>query len=58
MASLVVFECHLWLTLTEIKDTDKVPFLDTPISPTSLFRPAVEGFTERFTEAQKLSQAM
>ncbi len=28
MASLVVLERHLWLTLMEIKDADKVPFLD------------------------------
>ncbi|KAL0173136.1 hypothetical protein M9458_033447, partial [Cirrhinus mrigala] len=58
MASLVVLERHLWLTLTEIKDTDKVPFLDAPISPTGLFGPSVEGFTERFSAAQKTSQAM
>ncbi len=58
MASLVVLERHLWLTLTEIKDTDKVSFLDAPISPSGLFGPAVEGFAERFTEAQKASQAM
>ncbi len=58
MASLVVLERHLWLMLTEIKDADKVPFLDAPISPNGLFGLAVEGFAERFTEAQKLSQAM
>ncbi len=58
MASLVVLERHLWLTLMEIKDADKVPFLDAPISPNGLFGPAVEGFAERFTEAQKVSQAM
>ncbi len=44
--------------LTEIKDADKVPFLDSPVSPTGLFGPAVEGYTERFNVAQKLSQAM
>ncbi len=33
MVSLVVFEGHLWLTLTEIKDTDKVPFIDTRSTP-------------------------
>ncbi len=54
MASLVVLERHLWLTLTEIKDA----FLDAPISPSGFFGPAVEGFAERFTEAQKASQAM
>ncbi len=58
MASLVVLERHLWLTLTEIKDADRVSFLDAPISPSALFGPAVEGFAERFTEAQKASQAM
>ncbi|KAL0204549.1 hypothetical protein M9458_002567, partial [Cirrhinus mrigala] len=56
MASLVVLERHLWLTLTEIKDADKV--LDAPVSPTGLFGPAVEGFAERFSAAQKTSQAM
>ncbi len=58
MASLVVLERHLWLTLTEIKDADRVCFLDAPISPSGLFGPAVKGFAERFTEAQKASQAM
>ncbi len=58
MASLVVLERHLWLTLTEIKEADKVPFLDAPNFPNGLFGPAAEGFAERFTEAQKSSQAM
>ncbi len=53
MASLVVLERHLWLTLTEIKDADRVSFF-----PSGLFGPAVKGFAERFTEAQKASQAM
>ncbi|KAI2644212.1 YTH domain-containing family protein 3 [Labeo rohita] len=54
MASLVVLERHLWLTLTEIKDADKVPFLDA----TGLFGPAVEGFAVYFSAVQKTSQAM
>ncbi len=58
MVGLVVLERHLWLTLTEIKDADKVSFLDAPISPSGLFGPAVKGFAERFTEAQKASQVM
>ncbi|XP_059360387.1 taste receptor type 1 member 1-like [Carassius carassius] len=58
MANLVVLERHLWLNLTEIKESDKVAFLDAPVSPSSLFGPAVEGFTEHFTAAQKSSQAM
>ncbi|ROL44250.1 hypothetical protein DPX16_4319 [Anabarilius grahami] len=58
MASLVVLERHLWLNLTEIKDLDKTAFLDAPVSPSGLFGPAVDGFTKRFTAAQKSSQAM
>lgn len=44
MANLVVLELHLWLNLTEIKDTDKTVFLDSPVSPTGLFGSAVDGF--------------
>ena len=58
MASLVVLERHLWLNLTEIKETDKTRFLDAPVSSSGLFSLAVKGFSERFTEAQKASQAM
>ncbi len=58
MSSLIVLERHLWLTMTEMKKADKVPFLDDPVSSGSLFGRAVEGFAEHFTEAQKSSQAM
>ncbi len=58
MSSLIVLERHLCLTMTEMKEADKIPFLDAPVSSGSLFGPAVEGFTECFTEAQKSSQAM
>ncbi len=44
--------------MTEMKEAEKFPFLDAPVSSGSLFGPAVEGFVERFTEAQKLSQVM
>ncbi len=58
MSSLIVLERHLWLIRMEMKEVDKIPFLDATILSGSLFRPAVEGFAERFTEAQKSSQAM
>ncbi len=51
MASLVVLKRHLWLKLTWMK----VIFLNSPVSPTGLFGPAVEGFAERFIAAQKSS---
>ncbi len=58
MSSLIVLEHHLWLMMTEMKEADNVPFLDAPVSSGSLFGLAVEGFAERFTEAQKSSKAM
>ncbi len=54
----VVLEHNLWFTMTEMKEADKVPFLAAPVSSGSLFGPAVEGFAEHFTEAQKSSQGM
>lgn len=58
MASLVVLERHLWLNLTEIRDAEKMAFLDSPVSPKGLFGPAVDGLAQRFSEAQKTSQAL
>ncbi len=46
MSSLVMLEHHLWLTLMEIKDADKVPFLASPVSPTGLFGSTVEESAE------------
>lgn len=46
MANLVVLECHLWLNLTEIKEADKAPFLDSLVSLAGLFGPAIKGFAE------------
>ncbi len=33
-------------------------FLDSPFTPQELFGPAMDGITERFTEPQKMSQAL
>ncbi len=33
----VILERHLWLTMTEMKEADKVPFLDAPVLSGSLF---------------------
>lgn len=48
----------MWLNLTEIMEADKTLFLDSPVSPTGLFKPTVDGFAERFTTAQKSCQEM
>jgi len=49
MPILVMLERHLWLTLTEIMTA----FLDSLIFPLASFSPAVDGFTESFTAAQR-----
>ncbi len=49
---------ELWLNLLEIRDAEKMAFLDSPVSQKGLFGPAVEGFTEHFSEAQKTSQVL
>ncbi len=58
MGNLVLLDCHLWLTLTELKDSEKTALLDAPVNPSGLFGAAVVTFTERFIEAQKQSKAI
>ncbi len=41
MSTLVVQERHLWLCLADMGDTDKVRFLNSPVSQTGLFGDAV-----------------
>ena len=57
MASATVAERHLWLTLTEMADSERTAFLDAPLSSAGLFGSSLSEFVERFTEAQKASQA-
>ncbi|XDV24344.1 hypothetical protein PO909_028555 [Leuciscus waleckii] len=58
MASLTVTERHLWLTLSEMAESERTAFLDAPLSATGLFGSSVKDFAERFAEVQKASQAM
>ena len=58
MASITVAERHLWLTLSEMSDSERSAFLDAPVSPAGLFGPSVKDFADRFAEVQKTSQAM
>ena len=58
MASLTVAERHLWLTLSEMPDSERSVFLDAPVSATGLFGSSVKDFADRFAEVQKTSQAM
>ncbi len=51
MAALVVAERHLWLTLSDIKDLDRVFLLDAPLSPSGLFGEAIGAVVDRHQEA-------
>ena len=58
MASLSVTERHLWLTLADMRESERAVFLNAPLSPTGLFGPAVSGIVDRFSEVKKTSEAM
>ncbi len=57
MSTLVVQERHLWLTLADMRESDKHRFLDSPISQAGLFGEAVEDFAHQFSAAQKQTEA-
>ncbi len=57
MSTLVVQERHLWLTLADMRESDKHRFLDSPISQAGLFGEAVEDFAQQFSAAQKQMEA-
>ncbi|KAI2651123.1 Transposon Ty3-G Gag-Pol polyprotein [Labeo rohita] len=54
MAALVAAERHLWLTLSDMKEKDRVFLLDAPLSPAGLFGDAVNAVVDRYQEARKL----
>ncbi len=58
MSTLVVQERHLWLCLADMRDTDKVWFLNSPVSQTGLFGDAVENFAQQFSAVQKQSETI
>ncbi len=57
MSTLVVQVRHLWLTLADMRESDKHRFLDSPISQAGLFGEAVEDFAQQFSAAQKQTEA-
>ncbi len=57
MSMLVVQERHLWLTLADMRESDKHRFLDSPISQAGLFGEAVEDFAQQFSAAKKQTEA-
>ncbi len=57
MAAMVAAERHLWLTLSDMKDKDRVCLLDALLSSSGLFGDAVNSVVDRFQEASKQAAA-
>lgn len=57
MAGMVSVECHLCLTLTDIKEKDTTFLLDAPISKDSLFGDSVTTVVDKFWAAKQQSAA-
>ncbi|MCI4395880.1 hypothetical protein PGIGA_G00197280 [Pangasianodon gigas] len=47
MAALVAVERHLWLTLSDMKEKDRVFLMDAPLAPSGLFGDAVSSVVDR-----------
>ncbi len=57
MAALVAAERHLWLTLSDMKEKDRVFLMDAPLAPSGLFGDAVNSVVNRYQEARKQAVA-
>lgn len=53
MASTVVAQLHLWLTLANLPEQDRYTFLSALISPTGLFGEGLHAFQARFENSKK-----
>ncbi|KAJ8009685.1 hypothetical protein DPEC_G00094080 [Dallia pectoralis] len=53
MATAVVTQRHLWLSLSSLKECQKAALLNAPVSPTGLFGEAVETATLAFKKVEE-----
>ncbi len=53
MATMVAAERHLWLTLSDMRDKDRVCLMDAPLMPSGLFGDAVKAVVDRYQEICK-----
>ena len=58
MASTVVAQRHLWLTLSNVPDRDRAVYLDEPVSAEGLFGQSLEAIQERFELRKKQTEAL
>ncbi len=54
---MVAAERHLWLTLSDMEEKDRVVLMDAPLAPSGLFGDAVNSVIDRFQEASKQAAA-
>ncbi|KAI7798269.1 hypothetical protein IRJ41_024254, partial [Triplophysa rosa] len=58
MASTVVAQRHLWLTLANLPERDWSAFLSAPISSSGLFREGLGAFQARFEDSKKQTESL
>nr|XP_013884265.1 PREDICTED: uncharacterized protein LOC106532682 [Austrofundulus limnaeus] len=58
MASTVVVQRHLWLTLSDVPDKDRAAYLDEPIMPTGLFGQELDIIQTKFEQRKKQAEAL
>ncbi len=57
MAALVAVERHLWLTLSDMKEKDRVFLMDATLAPSGLYGNTVNSVVDRYQEARKQAAA-
>lgn len=58
MAEAVSAQCHLWLTLTELPETQRSEFLHQAVKPTGLFGQAMDKIQARCDQRKKQEEAL
>ncbi|XP_013883292.1 uncharacterized protein LOC106531896 [Austrofundulus limnaeus] len=58
MASTVVAQRHLWLTLADVPDKDRVAYLEEPVTPTGLFGQALDVIQTKCEQRKKQAEAI
>lgn len=58
MSTLVVQERHLWLNLAQMRDAEKVRFLNASILQGGLCGDVIEDFSHQFSEVKKQTETI
>ncbi|XP_066524828.1 uncharacterized protein [Hoplias malabaricus] len=58
MASTVVAQRHLWLTMSDMSERDRVSYLDEPVSSAGLFGHSLEAIQAKFEARKKQTEAL